>query len=151
MSEQENISIVRKVIDGFNSHNADATVQYLADNVRSEATGGPDVMNKEQTRMYNKGFIDAFPDMRFDIQDTVAQGDKVAITWVVSATHKKPLQTMTGETIPPTNKAVHVPGATFLEMHNGMITRQNVFWDQVTFLTQLGLLTPQSLNALIQR
>jgi hypothetical protein len=34
MSEQDNLNIVRKEFDAFNSHNVDLSVQHLADTAR---------------------------------------------------------------------------------------------------------------------
>ncbi len=151
MSEQENLNIIKKVIDGFNSHNLEATVQPLANDVRSEATGSTKVMDKQQTREYNQRFMDAFPDMHFDIKDTISQGDRAALFWSVTGTHTKPLKSEMGPAIPPTNKSVRVSGVTYLEIHNGLVARQQVYWDQIDFLTQLGLVTPQTIAAMLQR
>ncbi len=151
MSEQDNLNIVRKLIDGFNSHNLETTVQYLADNVKGYDPGTPEPMDKQEIRRYNQRFLDAFPDLHFDLKDLIAQGDKVSVSWVARGTHKSPFKLPTGETIPATNKTVHVPGVTVGEIHNGMITRQDIYYDQVTFLTQLGLLTPQELASVMRR
>jgi steroid delta-isomerase-like uncharacterized protein len=151
MSEQENISIGRKVIDGFNSHNLDATVQYLADSVKTTDPSFMEVMDKGKTRTYNKRFLDAFPDLHFDTKDIVAQGDTVALFWVAKGTHKAPLQNPMGDPIPPTNKTVQVHGCTLYELRNGMIVRQEIYWDQLAFLTQLGVVSPQELTAHMRR
>ena len=150
MSEQENINIVRKVFDGFNSHNLDATVQYLSDSVKTTDPTA-EVLNKEQSRLYNKRFIDAFPDLHFDLKDIVAQGYLVAISWVAKGTHKAPLQNPMGDPIPATNKYVQVYGSTVCEVRDNMIVRQEIYWDQLTFLTQLGILNPQELMSRMRR
>lgn len=151
MSEQDNLTIVRRVIEGFNSHNIEPTVQYLADSVKSYDVGTPELMNKEGIRRYNQRFLDAFPDLHFDTKDLIAQGDKVALSWVARGTHKAPFQLPSGDTIPATNKMVQIPGVTLCEIRNGMIVRQDIYYDQVTFLTQLGLLTPQDLSSVMRR
>jgi steroid delta-isomerase-like uncharacterized protein len=151
MSEQDNISIGRKVIDGFNSHNLDATVQSLADSVKTTDPTSMDVMDKAKTRMYNKRYLDAFPDLHFDLKDIIAQGDKVAFSWVAKGTHKAPLQNPMGEPIPATNKSVQTHGCTVFEVRDGMIIRQEIYWDQLTLLTQLGVINPQELASHLRR
>ena len=151
MSEQENIQIARKIIDNFNRHDPDANDQYLANDVRVEAAGTTGVMNKDQNRTYNHQFFDAFPDLHFDLKDTIAQGDKVAVVWVAKGTHKAPLATPTGQSIPATNRTVSMPGVTIVEFHNNMVVHQEIYWDQVAFLTQLGVLNPQELVSRAKR
>jgi steroid delta-isomerase-like uncharacterized protein len=147
MSEQDNINIVQKGFDGFNNHNADATVQYLADNVRSELPGAPDVLSKDKVREYNRAYIDAFPDLHFDIKDIVAQGDKVAVAWEAKGTHKAPLQTQMGGAIPATNKVVRITGGNLFELRGGLIVRQHAYFDLLSMMTQLGVITPEELMA----
>lgn len=151
MSEQDNINIVRKVIDALNSHNADATVQYFAPNVKGMVPDRPETLNRDQIREYNQRFIRAVPDLHFDIKDMLAQGDKAVVSWVAHGTQKGALDLPTGGVIPATNKLIHEPGVTIVEFHDGMITRQDVYWDQVTFLTQIGLLTPETFMQMLQR
>ncbi len=148
MSEQENTQIVRRVFEYFNSHNPDAADQYLTDDVRVEASGAQGVLNKDQNRTYNRQFFDAFPDLHFDVKDIVAQGDRVATSWVVRGTHTAPLTMPNGDSLPPTNRKITVPGSTFIEFHGNKVTRQQIYWDQVTFLTQLGVITEQDLASM---
>ena len=145
MSEQENIQIVRRTFEYFNNHKPDSVDQYLADNVRAEAAGAQGTMNKDQNRMYNHRFFDAAPDLHFDVGDIIAQGDRVAATWVVHGTHKAPLALPDGGSIPATNRTFSVPGCTVAEFRNNLVIHQQVYWDQVSFLTQLGVINPQEM------
>ncbi len=141
MSEQENITVVRKIFDGLNSHDLDIVDKYMASDVKTEAPGAPGLMDKQKDRMYTQQFINAFPDLRFDIRDIIAQGNWVAVTWTARGTHKAPLSTLQGDTIPPTNKSATVPGCTVVELKNEKVVRQHLYWDMVTLLTQLGVIT----------
>jgi steroid delta-isomerase-like uncharacterized protein len=151
MSEQDNINIVRKEIDGFNSHNLDMTTQYLADRVMGVGKNYSEEWTKDRIREVNQHFLDAYPDLRFEIKDIIAQGDKVVVYWHARGTHKNALQTPLGLTIPPTNKTITVPGMTLYELRNGRIVRESVFYDQFEVLMEEGLLTPQSLQSMIPR
>ena len=146
MSEQENIQIVRRTFDFFNSHKPDSADQYLAENIQAEAPGVPGPMNKAQIHTYNHRFFDAFPDIHFDVGDIIAQGDRVCATWVSKGTHTAAFTLPTGTSIPPTNKKVSVSGCTVVELRNNLVTRQQIYFDQVTFLMQLGLMTEQDLT-----
>jgi steroid delta-isomerase-like uncharacterized protein len=140
MSEQENIQIVRRLIDNLNKHNLDANVQLLANDVRTEATASPGVMNsREQGQAYTQLFLDAFPDLHFDVKDMIAQGSKVAVSWIVKGTHSAALRTPGGDSIPATNKRITILGCTIYEFRNELVSRQEIYWDQVTLLTQLEI------------
>ena len=143
MSEQENISIVRRQFDILNKHDVKTVEKDYADNFRGMATGAPGELNREQNSQYTRQYIEAFPDLHFDLKDVIAQGNKVAAFWVGRGTHKAPLVSSTGETIPPTNRMTSVPGCTLYEFKNDKIVRQDILWDQVTLLTQLGIMTGQ--------
>ena len=138
MSEQDNIQIVRRFIDNLNKHNLTANDPYVANDVKTEATAASGVLtNREQGRMYIQLFLDAFPDLRFDIKDIIAQGNKVVVSWVSKGTHNGLLKTASGDSIPATGKKVMVPGCTIYEFRNEMVTRQEIYWDQITLLIQL--------------
>jgi predicted ester cyclase len=140
MSEQENLRIVEKIFRTLNTRELGAMDDAYAANYKYEAPGAPGPLNIEQSRGYVEGFIKAFPDLHFELIDKVAQGDLVAVTWMSSGTHTGPLQTPTGDTLPPTNKKSSVPGSSIYRFKNGKITSSAVYWDMVTLLAQLGLM-----------
>lgn len=145
MSEQENIQIVRRTFENLNKHDLDANDSLVANDVKTMGPGAARSMNLDEGRMYTKRFFDAFPDLRFDVMDIVAQGDKVAVSWVAKGTHKGVLVSPSGENIPPTNRTATTPGATFYEFRNNKIVRQDIYWDMVGLLVQLGVLSEQSI------
>jgi steroid delta-isomerase-like uncharacterized protein len=145
MSEQDHVQIIRKIFDLYNAHNLDGIDQYLAGDVRTEATGATGMLNKEQTKMYNRRYLDAFPDLHFDLRDVIAQDEKVAVAWVAKGSHTAPLVMTNGDRIPATQRMVTVAGHTFCEFKNNLVFRQQILWDQVSFLMQLGLVKEQEL------
>jgi predicted ester cyclase len=114
----------------------------LADNYEAHAPGSPGPQTREQARAYNQGFLDAFPDSRFEITLTIAHGDYVVTHWMISGTHTGPLRTPSGGTIPPTGKKATVTGSTTAEIKNGKAVRGWTFWDMAGLLIQLGLMPP---------
>ncbi|MGE5222244.1 MAG: ester cyclase [Omnitrophica WOR_2 bacterium] len=139
MSEQENIKIVRQLFDDLNSHDLDAGDRLMSNNVMTETPGSQGPMDKARNRLYEKQFIDAFPDLHFDVRDVIAQGDKVSVTWRVKGTHKGPLLSPKGDTLPATNKKIDLPGCTIYQISRDKVVHQEIYWDMVTLLTQLGV------------
>ena len=60
----------------------------------------------------------------------------------LSGTHTAPLVTAQGE-VPATGNHVSVDGVAIFKIENGEITSEHLYFDQVTFLSQLGLMPPQ--------
>jgi predicted ester cyclase len=88
---------------------------------------------------YHQRFVTALPDIHFEVLSVLAEGDQVLIHWMASGTHDERLATVTGETIPPTQRSVRVPGALLIEVRDGKIVREWSYWDQLSLLAQLGI------------
>lgn len=144
MSEQENINIVRKLFDNLNSHDTRSGSQYYADNLQSVGTGITTPLNKEASLQYPQSFFDAFPDLHFNVKQIIAQGDWVAATYEAKGKHSALLRTPTGDSIPPTNRLATVLGVTVFQFKNDKVVRQEIYWDMVTLLMQLGVITDLS-------
>ena len=139
MSREKNIKTAMALIDSFNVHDLSKWYATLADDYTASYPLAR-AMNKEQAKAYNQPFISAFPDLRFDVQRTLADGDFVVIHWMASGTHTEPLTPMSGETIPPTGKKVSLPVIVITKIKDGKIASEWTGWDQVEMLTQLGLM-----------
>ncbi len=140
MSEQENIRIAEKFFQAINDHDLSQNSDHYAPDYLYEAPGVPGQFNQEQSQAYTQGFLDAFPDLHFEIKHKIAQGDYVVINWRATGIHTGPLTTPTGNQLPPTGKKAVVPGSTTYEFKGGKAVRSWVHWDMVTLLAQLGLM-----------
>lgn len=140
MSEQENIQLVRKLFDNLNSHNVDASDPYTHNSFQGTFSGVPGGINRDQNKEILKSYIDAFPNLHFDIRDIIAQGDKVAVTWVATGTNSGVMRMPTGGTMPATNKPARTVGTTVVEIRDSKVFRQEVYFNQVELLTQLGVM-----------
>lgn len=58
----------------------------------------------------------------------------------VIGTHTQPLQPPDGQSLPPTGKQVTVRSVDIATVANGKIVRHDFYFDQLDFLTQLGLM-----------
>ena len=143
MSEQENIKAAHSFFEAWNAGDLSKTVPYEAGDFMAEAPGAAAPMNAEQNRMYLQSFLTAFPQTKFEVLLTIAQGDYVVVHWKAGGgAHTGPLRTPSGGTIPPTGKSATVMGSTTSQMKNGKMTHTWTFWDMASLLGQLGLLPP---------
>ena len=90
-------------------------------------------INMDQFRALFLSVRNAFPDIHFAIEQTVAEGDMVVVRWRAIATHN-------GEFLgtAPTNRRVEFTGMSMMKMANGKIVRGWDNWDQLALLTQIG-------------
>jgi predicted ester cyclase len=91
----------------------------------------------ESTRQFLGAFRTAFPDLKYTIEDTIAEGDCVVQRLTGSGTMKGAFQGMS-----PSGKS-----ATWSEMHivrfaNGKVVEHWANVDQIGMLTQLGFIQP---------
>jgi len=77
----------------------------------------------------------AFPDMRIEIEDQVAEDDKVVTRWVATMTHEGELGGA-----PPTGKRVTVAGTTIERFENGKVVEAWRSIDTLGLLRQIGAL-----------
>jgi len=145
MSEQENIRIVKQGFDRLNNHNLEPDNQLTSPTARVQTVDSPTEMSIQDYRASLRRTLDAFPDLHFTIRDIIAQGDKVSALWTVKGTHKSTLTLTNGMSIPATNKMVTLPGVTFYEFKNNVISRQDIYFDRVALFTQLGVMNEQEM------
>jgi steroid delta-isomerase-like uncharacterized protein len=88
-------------------------------------------------------FLAGFPDLRFTVEDTICEKDKIAVSWTLTGTHK-------GEFlgIAPTNKKVSVAGITIHQIADGKILDSQATWDAISLFQQLGVELPIRLERL---
>ncbi len=86
----------------------------------------------EQVRAFLTGHDD-FPDGREEIQDIVAEGDKVIARWIFRGTQQKMFFGL-----PPTGKKIEITGYGTYYFENGLITWDTIVFDWLDALEQLG-------------
>ena len=76
-----------------------------------------------------------FPDLKFDLGEMVAEGDRVAVSWILTGTHTADL----GE-VPASGNAIRVEGMTIYSFERGLLTGHRQVVDRLAVLQQLGIL-----------
>ena len=137
MSVEENKAIVRRVIDAWNERDLEAAAQHF-DHERY-IWHGP---NGEEYSASEHGFSDqglrnefeAFPDIRYEIADMIAEGDKVVLRLVEPATHTG------GEWlgIAPSGKQITLRSTVILRIKDGKVVEEWDAYDMLGTMQQLG-------------
>jgi predicted ester cyclase len=69
----------------------------------------------------------------------IASGEWTAVTGVMEGTFSKPMPVGDGKTIQPTGKAFKLTMATIGRWENGTMAEEWLFWDNQSFMKQIGL------------
>lgn len=132
-------SIVDRHYEGINRHDLDMTVSMLADDVESILPGAPPLKGTESFKGYVRVFQTAAPDAHIEGHRYLESGDTIVVEGSYSGTHTGPLMTPTTE-IPPTGRHFEFTFCDILQVKDGKVFSHRVYFDQVDFLTQLGLM-----------
>jgi pimeloyl-ACP methyl ester carboxylesterase/predicted ester cyclase len=82
----------------------------------------------------------ACPDIAWTVLSFVEQGDTFADEWSFVATHTGPFQLPDGSELPPTGKQVELRGMELVEVRDGKIVVDNLYYDNMAVQAQLGLI-----------
>lgn len=77
----------------------------------------------------------AFPDLCFTVEDTIAEGEKLVVSWIISGTHQGEFME-----IPATGKKISVEGITIHHIRNGKILDSYARWDALDLMRQLEVI-----------
>lgn len=140
-TEQKNVAVVRTVYERCLN---EGRMELLEGIVDPELVGPGGATGPEAMRQVLEALRVAFPDIRYEIGDVFADGDRVAIRWTWTGTHRGPFRN-----IAPTNRRVSNEGQAIFELRDGRILRSWLHTDQLGFLEAIGQLPPD-LGALLR-
>ena len=83
----------------------------------------------------------AFPDLRFNVEDQIAEGDKVVTRWTLSGTHQGEYM---GQS--PTGNLTIQMGISIFRIVEGIIKEIWVISDELGWIQQLGVTMPGSFS-----
>ncbi|MFQ5986265.1 MAG: ester cyclase [Thermoplasmata archaeon] len=140
MSAEENIESVKAGMEAFNAQDWD---RFFALDHESIVTYAPDLDEPlKGLEAYKERFETnekAFPDQHIETTRVFGQGDWVVLEGVFTGTHKGAFIGPGGQEVPPTNKQVELPIALVFKIEGGKLTEEHDYYDNLTFLSQLGL------------
>ena len=132
MSTENNKSIVLRLFEEVMKGNlAIADELIVEDYTQHSVFGIPN--GREGFKQFFMAFATAVPDAQFDIEDVIAEGDKVVTRYTVKGTQTGALQG-----IPPTGKKFSMKGIDIFRVVDGKVVEHWDAVDQLGMLQQLG-------------
>jgi steroid delta-isomerase-like uncharacterized protein len=136
MSAEQNKSIVRRwVEEGWNQRNLALIDQLFTPNFYQHETGPETVSSSETLKPFVAGYLEAFPDLQFTIEDLIAEGDKVVWRFKAAGTNTGPF--MGG---PVTGKSITVTGTITFRLENSRMAEAWLNLDVLGLLQQVGII-----------
>jgi steroid delta-isomerase-like uncharacterized protein len=131
-----NKSVVRRLFeDVWNKGSMPVADELFAPTYAHHDSSTPDVgrgpeSEKKRATLYRT----AFPDVRFTIEDLIAEGETVTARWSCRGTHKGDLNG-----IAATGKQFNITGVSNARFTNGKMVEGWVNWDALGLMQQLGV------------
>ncbi|MGW0910979.1 ester cyclase [Streptomyces sp. NPDC002784] len=115
---------------------------YAQDAVAITPDGG-ELHGREDIAAYWRQMTEAMPEARFESVHAYEVGDTAIDEGIYTGRNTGPIQLPTGETLPPTQKEIRIRGVDFATVDDtGHIVDYRLYFDEMEFLDQLGLLPP---------
>jgi len=123
------VEIVRKNIDSWNRHDADAIVAAYAEGGFYRNPRMDHDLTGQEIGDFAKSVWTAFPDASHEVV-TIGDtgGGLVAVQWILHGTHTGPLMDGT----PPTGRSVAYPAVSFVLVEGDKIRAEQVYVDRQT-------------------
>jgi len=130
---QRMIDIYTGVMDAIAGGNVGALDAVLTDDYVWHGNGGEDKDRAGALEMV-QGYVTAFPDMSFVMQDVATAGNKLIARWTVTGTHTGPLGDM-----PATGKSIDISGHIVVRFDGDMVAEEWELVDEALMMKQLGM------------
>jgi predicted ester cyclase len=138
MTTEQNKVIVRRFFEAFEANDQNALKEVLAPDLVAYSHGTPDPQNREVHLQGISMWNAAFSENHFEIEEQIAEGDKVATRTTLCAVHSRGVF----QGLSPTGKQIEVSAITIERIKDGKIVERRVNSDWLGMMRQLGLIPP---------
>jgi ketosteroid isomerase-like protein len=141
-AEESNMELMQTLDDAWNAQDLDTFAKRHKDDVVVRWPGKPPTHGVQVHRVVAIVFFKTFPDQHLDNRPYkvfFASGDWTCSIAHFTGTMTGAMQGPDGKEIPPTGKSFEVDFCTIARWHGGQIVEENLFYDLVTFMKQIGL------------
>lgn len=137
MAEAKDTAV--KFVAAFNAHDEKALLSLHAADIKFEAPGGVHLNNTHDATAYAMRWLKGFPNGKMTVRHEIVSGPWIIQEITMEGVHAGPLEGPMG-IVPPTHKKVASKVVQILRIENGHIAEARVYFDQLDFMSQLGLM-----------
>ncbi len=132
--EEQNKASFRYMLEETDKGNYAAWDEVCSPDYICHFAGFPKPMSLEEHKRANRTFLVAFPDFHHEINDMVAEGDKVTVRVTLTGTHDGEFMG-----IPPTGNKIKYTAMLTAKFSEGKIVELWGVADMLTLMQQLGM------------
>jgi ketosteroid isomerase-like protein len=141
-SPAENMELMQTLDDAWNAQDIETFNTRHKEDVIVRWPGQAATLGRHDHEVEARAFFKAFPDQHLDnrpYKTFFASGDWKCSIAHFTGTMLGPMRGPDGKEIPPTGESFEVDFCTVARWDNGEIVEENLFYDLVTFMRQIGL------------
>ena len=135
LSRATAIEVVRAYLQAWNDHDGVAVTRQFAPNGTYVDPTLPGPLSGEGIAMHVAGLVAAFPNLAFTVESMSVDADRVTLQWRMRGTNTGPPPGATK----PTRGTCDLPGVDLINIGSEGIISVVGYFDQKTFIEQLGL------------
>ena len=136
MSTEENKALLRRLVDeGLHKKNLGIMDELISPNFVNHSAPAGIPPTRDGYRQYVEMLLASFPDIYLDIEDLIAEGDKVVVRYTVRGTHQGSFMGL-----PPSGKQFSFTGIGIQRIVDGKFVERWEQADTLGLLQQLGVI-----------
>jgi steroid delta-isomerase-like uncharacterized protein len=141
----DNRSLLEYYVERYNAGDLDTVMDLYAEDAVQTMHDGTFAGRSAIRERLARDLITC-PDATYTVGSFVEQGDSFADEWTFTGTQTGPFPLPDGTQLPPTGKRVQIRGMELVQVRDGKIVVDNLYYDSMAVLAQLGFL-PQGATA----
>jgi steroid delta-isomerase-like uncharacterized protein len=133
---EDNKQFMRQFVEeAINKKNLDAIDELVAEDFVEHVPFPGQGPGREGLRHVLAIFLSAFPDIRWTLEEQIAEGEKVVSRFTMTGTHRGDFLG-----IPPTGKSVNIWGVVIDVVRDGKFAESRIIMDTLGLMQQLGMI-----------
>ena len=137
MSAEENKDIFRRYVEEVGNEGKLELADEIFDRYLAHQSDGAALeRGPEDVKRFMGEFQEDFPDFHTEIEDQIAEDDKVVTRWTMRGTHRREFRG-----IAPTGNALEITGIGIFRFSEGKVVESWDNFDQLGMMRQLGAIT----------
>ena len=138
-----NRKILDRYVELYNEGDLDGVMNLYAEDAVQNMPDGT-FKGRETIRERLAQELDAFPDVTHTVRSFVEQGDLFADEWTFAGTHTGAFPLPDGTELPPTGLRVEIRGMEVVQVRDGKIVLNTLYYDNMAVAAQLGLIPEEA-------
>jgi steroid delta-isomerase-like uncharacterized protein len=133
-----NRELLDRYVELYNAGDLDGVMDlYAEDAVQNMPDGTFEGRSTIRERLAQE--LIGFTDLNHTVRSFLEEGDTFADEWTFAGTHTRPFLLPDGTELPPTGKRVEIAGMEFVQVRDGKVVINTLYYDNLAVAVQLGV------------